>query len=35
MHTWAFNHLNDAFYFQDVGEINGIKVLFTNGIQTP
>jgi hypothetical protein len=35
MHTWAFNHSNDVFYFQDVSEVNGIKVPFTIGIQTP
>jgi len=33
MHTWAFNHLDDVFYFQDACEINGIKVPFTIGIQ--
>jgi hypothetical protein len=33
--TWAFNHLNDVFYFQDVGEVNGIKVPFTIGIHIP
>jgi hypothetical protein len=33
MHTWAFNHLNDVFYFQDVCEINEIKVPFIIGIQ--
>jgi hypothetical protein len=34
-HTWAFNHLDDVFYFQDVSEVNGIHVPFTIGIQTP
>jgi hypothetical protein len=34
-HTWAFNHLDDVFYFQDVSEDNGIHVPFTIGIQTP
>jgi hypothetical protein len=33
--TWAFNHLNDVFYFQDPSEENGIHVPFTIGIQTP
>jgi hypothetical protein len=28
-------HPNDVFYFQDVGEVNGIHVPFTIGIQTP
>jgi hypothetical protein len=27
--------LEDVFFFQDVGEINGIQVPFTIGIQTP
>jgi hypothetical protein len=35
MHTWAFSHSNDVFYFQDVDEVNGIKVPFTIGIQIP
>jgi hypothetical protein len=35
VHTWAFNHLDDVFYFQDACEINGIKVPFTIGVQTP
>jgi hypothetical protein len=35
LHTWAFNHPNDVFYFQDVNEINGIHVPFTIRIQTP
>jgi hypothetical protein len=35
MGTWAFNHLDDVFYFLYVGEVNGIKVPFTIGIQTP
>jgi len=33
--SWAFQHLKDVFFFQDVGEINGIQVPFTIGIQTP
>jgi hypothetical protein len=33
--TWAFNHLNDVFYFPNVGEVNGIKVIFTIEIQIP
>jgi hypothetical protein len=32
--TWAFNHLEITICFQDVGEINGVHVLFTIGIQT-
>jgi len=32
LHTWAFSHLNDVFYFQDVSEDNGIHVPFTIGI---
>ncbi len=35
MGTWAFNHLDDVFYFQYVDEVNGIKVPFAIGIQTP
>jgi hypothetical protein len=34
-HIWAFNHLDDVFYFQNVSEDNGIHVPFTIGIQTP
>jgi hypothetical protein len=34
-HTWAFNHPNDLFYFQDASEDNEIHVPFTIGIQTP
>jgi hypothetical protein len=33
--SWAFQHLEDVFFFQDVGEINGTQVPFTIGIQTP
>jgi hypothetical protein len=33
--TWALNQIDDVFYFQDVGEINGIEVPFTIGIQSP
>jgi hypothetical protein len=33
--TWAFNHLNDVFYFQNINEVNGFKVPFTIRIQTP
>jgi hypothetical protein len=33
--SWAFQHLKDVFFFQDVGEINKIQVPFTIGIQTP
>ncbi len=29
VHTWAFNHLNDVFYFPNVNEVDGIKVPFT------
>jgi hypothetical protein len=31
----TFEHLEDVFFFQDVGEINGTQVPFTIGIQTP
>jgi hypothetical protein len=34
-HTWAFNNLDDVFYFQDPNEDNGIHVPLTIGIQTP
>jgi len=30
--TWAFNHPNDMFYFQDESEDNGIHVPFTIGL---
>jgi len=33
--TWALQHSEDVFFLQDVGEINGVQVLFTIGIQTP
>jgi len=33
--SWALQYLKAAFFFQDVGEINGIQVPFTIGIQTP
>jgi hypothetical protein len=32
LHTWAFNHLDGVFYFQDANEINGIHVPFVIGI---
>jgi hypothetical protein len=35
MATWAFNHLDCVFYFQYVGEVNGIKIPFTIGIHSP
>jgi hypothetical protein len=35
IYTWAFNHQDDVFYFQDVSEDNGIHVPFTIRIQTP
>jgi hypothetical protein len=35
LRTWAFNHPDDVFYFQDASEDNGIHVPFTIGIQTP
>jgi hypothetical protein len=35
LRTWAFNHLDDVFYFQDASEDNGIHVPLTIGIQTP
>ncbi len=31
---WALQHLEDVFFFRDVGEINKIQVSFTIGIQT-
>jgi len=34
-HTWAFNHQDDVFYFQDENKDNGIHVPFTIKIQTP
>jgi hypothetical protein len=33
--SWAFQYLKDAFFSQDIGEINEIQVPFTIGIQTP
>jgi hypothetical protein len=33
--SWALQHPEDVFFFQDVGEINGTQVPFTIGIQTP
>jgi hypothetical protein len=33
-HTWAFNCLDDVFYFRDAIKDNGIHVPFTIGIQT-
>ncbi len=33
--SWVCAHPNDVFYFQDVGELNGIHVPFTIGISTP
>jgi hypothetical protein len=32
---WAFNHIDDVFYFQDASEDNGIHVPFIIRIQTP
>ncbi len=32
--SWALQHPKDVFFFQDVGEINGIQIPFTIGIQT-
>jgi hypothetical protein len=29
---WVLHHLTDVFYFQDVGEVNGIHIPFTIGI---
>jgi hypothetical protein len=31
---WAFTHLEDVFYFQDVSKVNENQVAFTIGIQT-
>jgi len=33
--TWAFNHPDDVFYFQNASEDNGIHVPFIINIQTP
>jgi hypothetical protein len=33
--SWALQHPEDVFFFQDVGEINRTQVPFTIGIQTP
>ncbi len=33
--SWALQHPEDVFFFQDVGEINEIQVPFTIVIQTP
>jgi len=33
--SWALQHSEDVFFFQDVGEINETQVPFTTGIQTP
>jgi hypothetical protein len=30
--SWAFQHLEDVFFSQDVSEINGIQIPFTIGI---
>jgi hypothetical protein len=35
LRTWAFNHPNYVFYFQDASEDNGIHVPFIIGVQTP
>jgi hypothetical protein len=33
--SWALQHPEDVFFSQDVGEIIGIQIPFTIGIQTP
>ncbi len=33
--SWAFQHLEDVFFLQEIGKVNGIQVPFTIGIQTP
>jgi len=33
--SWAFQHPEDVFFLQDVGEINETQIPFTIGIQTP
>jgi hypothetical protein len=33
--SWAPQHLEDVFFFQNVGEINETQIPFTIGIQTP
>jgi hypothetical protein len=35
LRTWAFNHPDDVFYFQNANEDNGIHVPSIIGIQTP
>jgi hypothetical protein len=30
--SWAFQHLDDVFFFQEIGKVNGIQVPFTIGI---
>jgi hypothetical protein len=32
---WTLQHPEDVFFFQHVGEIKGIQIPFTIGIQTP
>jgi len=31
--TWAFNHFENDFHFQDADEVNGIEISFAIGIQ--
>jgi hypothetical protein len=33
--SWAFQHLEDVFFFQNAGEINKTQVPFTIGVRTP
>jgi hypothetical protein len=33
--SWAFPHLEDVFFFQEISKVNGIQVPFTIGIRTP
>ncbi len=35
MRIWAFHNPDDVFYLQNLNEVNGIKVSFTIGNQTP
>jgi hypothetical protein len=32
--SWTFQYLDDVFFFQEIGKVNGIQVPFTIGIQT-
>jgi hypothetical protein len=34
-YSWVYSHTNYAFYFEDMGEINGIQIPFNIRIHTP